>query len=438
MRKIWVIAARDYKAAVRTKSFLIGLLLMPVLMVGGMVVQVLLKQHVDIEDKKFAIIDRTPGAQVFALLEQSVADRNQHGLKDPKTGQQRYGKFNLEKIDPKTDRDRQRYEMSERILQGDFFGFVEIGPDVTRPGATGEGVFVRYQTNRPTFEAFPQWADKAINDAILKKRWADAHLPKDKMEAMLQQFPLLTTGLSKRDAEGNISDPPLIQQVARYLVPMGLVMLMFMVVMLGATPAMQGIVEEKMNRIAEVLLGSVRPFEMMVGKLLGLMGVSLTIAAVYLAGAYWSASRYDFVEFFPLDLLAWFAIYQILALMMYGSLFLAIGAAATDVKETQTLLMPVVLLACLPLFVLGPTLEDPNSTLSTSFSYFPFVTPMLMTARLAVPPGIPWWEPLLGILLVLATTALCVYAAGRIFRVGILMQGKGARFSDLVKWVIRG
>jgi ABC-2 type transport system permease protein len=71
-------------------------------------------------------------------------------------------------------------------------------------------------------------------------------------------------------------------------------------------------------------------------------------------------------------------------------------------------------------------------------SFFPFATPMLMVARLAVPPGIPWWEPVLGVLGVLATTVLCVYAAGRIFRVGILMQGKGARFGEMVKWVFRG
>jgi ABC-2 type transport system permease protein len=71
-------------------------------------------------------------------------------------------------------------------------------------------------------------------------------------------------------------------------------------------------------------------------------------------------------------------------------------------------------------------------------SYFPFATPMLMVARLAVPPGLPWWQPALGAALVLATSLACVWAAGRIFRVELLMQGKGVKFSDLARWVIHG
>src|SRR5437660_476441 len=101
-------------------------------------------------------------------------------------------------------------------------------------------------------------------------------------------------------------------------------------------------------------------------------------------------------------------------------------------------MMPVMIMAVVPMLLLGAIIQDPNSILATLCSFFPPSTPMLMTARLSVPPGIPWWQPLLGIVGVLATTTACVYAAGRIFRVGILMQGKGAKYSDLVKWVVRG
>jgi ABC-2 type transport system permease protein len=96
------------------------------------------------------------------------------------------------------------------------------------------------------------------------------------------------------------------------------------------------------------------------------------------------------------------------------------------------------LLATLPLFILGNVLQEPNSAVATGLSFFPFATPMLMIARQAVPPGIPWWQPVLGALLVLATTLLCIWAAGRIFRVGILMQGKGANMGEMLRWVLRG
>jgi ABC-2 type transport system permease protein len=123
---------------------------------------------------------------------------------------------------------------------------------------------------------------------------------------------------------------------------------------------------------------------------------------------------------------------------MFGSLFIAIGAACTDMKETQNLLWPVMLLAAMPLFLLGSVLHEPNGPVTRGLSFFPFATPTLMIARQAMPPGIPAWEPAVGVVLVLLTTIFCVYAAGRIFRVGILMQGKGARIGEMLKWVFRG
>jgi ABC-2 type transport system permease protein len=107
-------------------------------------------------------------------------------------------------------------------------------------------------------------------------------------------------------------------------------------------------------------------------------------------------------------------------------------------KETQNLLWPVMLLACLPMFVVGNVLQEPNNPVATGLSFFPFSSPMLMIARMAVPPGIPWWQPLVAVAGALTTTTLCVYVAGRIFRVGLLMQGKGAKLGEMVQWVIRG
>jgi ABC-2 type transport system permease protein len=106
-------------------------------------------------------------------------------------------------------------------------------------------------------------------------------------------------------------------------------------------------------------------------------------------------------------------------------------------KETQNLLWPVMLLATMPMFVLGNVLQEPNSKVATILSFFPFATPTLMIARQAVPPGVDWWQPVVGAVGVLVTTLLCVYAAGRIFRVGILMQGKGARLGEMVRWVFK-
>jgi ABC-2 type transport system permease protein len=131
-------------------------------------------------------------------------------------------------------------------------------------------------------------------------------------------------------------------------------------------------------------------------------------------------------------------VYLVLAVLMYASLFIAVGAAAGDIKETQALLMPVMLLVALPMLLLAAVIQDPNGPLAMGVSFFPFSTPMMMVARIAVPPGVPWWQPVVGVVLVLVTSLACVWAAGRIFRVGLLMQGKGVKFADLARWVIRG
>src|SRR5262249_41440024 len=116
-------------------------------------------------------------------------------------------------------------------------------------------------------------------------------------------------------------------KAAPFLVPFALLMLMFMVIFMGATPLMQGVVEEKLQRIAEVLLGSVSPFQLMMGKLLGLVGVSLTMSAVYLGGGYWLANHYGFARFFPIGLLLWFFLFRWWAAWLMAAMFVAVGAA---------------------------------------------------------------------------------------------------------------
>ena len=96
------------------------------------------------------------------------------------------------------------------------------------------------------------------------------------------------------------------------------------------------------------------------------------------------------------------------------------------------------LLVCLPIFAMMNVIQESDSTFATALSLFPPATPMLMIARQAVPPGVPLWQPIVGCVGLVLTTLLCVYAAGRIFRVGILMQGRGARVGDMLRWVLRG
>jgi ABC-2 type transport system permease protein len=488
MRKSLVIAIREYLAAVRTKSFLVSLLMMPLLMGASVVLQIIFKNIEDTGEKRFAVIDRSAGAHLFTALEKAAQRRNAAEIFDPETHKQIKPTFVLERIEPSADTPeamaQQRFELCQQILAGKYFGLLEIGPDVYQysagsgaispqrvargdpaaqsavkmpvlpdpvneknqlltafspPNIGNDRIRIRYQTKTPQYLAFSIWAEKIINEAIQEKRWSDARQPRETVLAILRPVPLVAKGLSKRDARtGAIEDAATESQIARFIAPVALIVVMFMMIMVGATPLVGGVLEEKMGRIAEVMLGSVRPFQLMMGKLIGMIGISLTIVALYLVGLYWLAYRYGLADMFSVGLLAWFLVYLVLAVVLYGSIFIAIGSACTTSAETQTLLMPVIMIVVLPMLVLIHVIQEPNSVFSTSLSFFPPATPMVMIGRLAVPPGIPWWQPALGVVLLLATTAGFVYAAGRIFRVGLLMQGQGAKFGDLARWVFRG
>jgi ABC-2 type transport system permease protein len=166
--------------------------------------------------------------------------------------------------------------------------------------------------------------------------------------------------------------------------------------------------------------------------------VAQTVGVMYMGGAYAALHRYGMTDALTPALVAWFLLYLALAVVMYTPVFMAVGAAAGDIKETQSLMTPLMLVAALPLFMLGPVMQDPSGKVAVIGSFLPFSAPMIMMARVAVPPGLPWWQPILGAAVVLTASLACVWAAGRIFRVGLLMQGKGVKLADLARWVING
>jgi ABC-type Na+ efflux pump permease subunit len=449
MRKVWVIACREYQAAVRTKAFVFSIIMMPVLWGASIGLQVLMKKAEDQTTKKVLVVDRTPGQRLKPALDAALEFRNRVLVYDPETKEQVRPKYELIYVDPSPgDADsvlKQRYDLSQQVKHKEFDGLMEIGPDVLSAGprpAPGEPIDakreIQYRSGKLVSD-FGRWADRAVNEGIQQHRFAEKQVSPDLVREIQQPVPLKAKGLTERDpVTGALTDASDESQVVSFVLPAILIVLMYVMILLGASPAMQGVVEEKQLRIAEVLLGSVRPFALMAGKLLGVVGVSLTVAALYSVGAYLGLRRYGMADTLTPVVVAWFMVFLTLAVLMYAALFVAVGAAAGDIKETQALLTPIMLLAALPMFMIGPVMQDPSGKVAVVGSFIPFSSPMIMMARVAVPPGIGWGQPLLAVLIVLTTSAACVWAAGRIFRVGLLMQGKGVKLSDLARWVING
>jgi ABC-2 type transport system permease protein len=184
-----------------------------------------------------------------------------------------------------------------------------------------------------------------------------------------------------------------------------------------------------------VLLGSVSPFQLLLGKLLGVVGVALLLTFVYFAGGTYlmvSLGRADIIN--P-ALMLWFIVFVICAALMFGSIFLALGSACSDLKDAQSMLQPAMILVLLAYLGSFIVIRAPDSNLAVGMSFFPTITPFAMMLRIAMPPGPPMWQVVLSVALLLAVTAGVVWAAGRIFRVGLLMQGKAPNLPELMKWI---
>ena len=190
-----------------------------------------------------------------------------------------------------------------------------------------------------------------------------------------------------------------------------------------------------MSRISEVLIGSVTPFELMMGKLAGSVAVSLLLAGVYVVGGLIVANHFGYGDVVRGTDIGWLLLFLLMASFMFGSVFITIGAACSDLKDAQGMMPPAMLLLMLPWLTWFAVLNAPDSPMAMGLSFFPTATPFLMLLRIMLPPGPPVWQIAVSVAITALATVVMVYAAGKIFRTGLLMQGKAATFGEMWRWV---
>ncbi|MFQ5489800.1 MAG: ABC transporter permease [Phycisphaerae bacterium] len=442
MRKVLVVAIREYEAAVKTKTFLISVILMPVLMSGGIIAQKFMEGHADTTDKTFAVIDHS--GQLLDVIVAQAQERNQNDIfEDAEDGTRRQiaPRFLIEPVPVQgQDLDVLCLQLSDRVRDKELTGFVEIQADILSADLNDpESSLIAYRSANPVYNDFRRWLTSPVTQAVQKWRFEQKGLDIEEVAWALQSVNVaqdqgLFSKVGDKIVEGGAD-----RGKSRVLIGIGLVMMMFMVIALGATPLINVVLEEKSQNIVEVLIGSVGPFELMLGKLLGSVAVSLTVVGVYLVGGYAAAIKLGYSQFLPPTyLIVWFVVFQALAILLFGSMFIAIGAACSDLKEAQSALLPVWLLVCAPLFVMGVVLEEPSSKFAVAASLFPVATPMLMPLRAAIDPNLPLWQPAVGMVSVLLGTIFCVFVAGRVFRIGILTRGEGFKIRRVAGWILKG
>lgn len=433
MNKVWTVATTEFGSAVRTRAFIVGVLLMPVLMLGSVLVQRMAARQVDTTPKRFAVLDQT--GSVYPTLAAAAEARNSRASAStaPEAeSENAQAAFLPELIEPGgRDPEAIRLEVSERIRKGELFAFLEIPADLI-DGTTP----IRFYSDHPGESELPDWILATLTAEVTGRRFKDSGIDPAAVAKISKPLTLGNLGLVERSEGGQVKEAQEVDKVRTLAVPAVLMFLMFMVIMSSAPQLLNSVLEEKMSRISEVLLGSVSPFELMLGKLLGFGGVSLVLAALYVGGGYGVAVYYGYADALDPRMLAAFLLFQVLALLIFGSLYMAVGAACSELKDAQSLMTPVLLLTMLPVFVWTAVLKSPSSPFSVGASLFPPATPFLMLLRMALRPAPPAWQIVLSVVLTTLTALACVYAAGKIFRTGLLMQGKPPTFGELARWVV--
>jgi len=427
MNKTLIVAASEFTTLTRSKAFLLGLLMMPVFMAVAVGVQHFTRQATDIKDRRFVVVDRT--GVLFAPLKASAEDWNRAA----RAGDAQTLPLFLPSESSFAEGDEEaRAALSDRVRRDEIYAFVEIPKDALDPASTST---IRYYSNHPAYRVLPGWISNTLNREIMNVRFRDAEIDRQLVAKLTRRVETSELGLMQRDATGAIKAAAPVDKVRTTGIPVGMMMILLFSVMSGAPQLLNSVIEEKMSRISEVLIGSITPFELMMGKLLGSVSVSVLLATVYLVGGAFVARHYGYGDSIRGTDMMWLMLFLLIASFMYGAIFITIGAACSDLKDAQGMMTPAMLIMMLPWMTWFAIINAPDSPMSVGLSMFPTATPFLMLLRIMLPPGPPVWQIAIAVVLTAATAVAAVYAAGKIFRTGLLMQGKAATFGEMWKWV---
>lgn len=321
------------------------------------------------------------------------------------------------------------------VDQGRLFAYFVIGPDPIEGNTE-----CKYVSRNLTDTSLRQWYQRIATEAVRERRVARVNLSPDQAAWLSAPLAFQEKALS---AGGEEKEARARDKVLQYA-PVAFVYILWIGIFVVAQILLTSTIEEKSNRVMEVLLSSVTPLQLMAGKILGPAATGLAIVGS------WAVFFFLGVTFMPLLVpgmrelhleeilenpayMASFLLYFLLGYLLYAALLVGVGSVCNSLKEAQNLMQPLIIVLLVPLLAMIPVVQDPNGALARALSLVPLFTPFLMMNRVAGPPEL--WEYALTTLLLLATIAFAFWGSAKIFRVGILMTGKPPRLREILGWL---
>lgn len=436
MRKILSVIKREYIQIVRTKGFIIGTILGPVMMAAFIVVPVIMSTVAVDKQKIIGVVDLSQ--EIFLDLDKKLAQED-YRLDD---GFRRYVLKKTE-LFPGVRVEGLKKELNEKVLNGELSAYILIPEDVlevedTEAAVEKEGSEKRdmeYVAQHTTDIQELAELNEALNSVIIEKRLRKEGLDPQKVSQYIKRVRLTPIKVTKKGEEKDT--------MGTFMVSYFLALILYMAIFIYGSVIMRGVIEEKSSKVVEVVLSSLKPFQLMLGKILGIGAVGLTQFSIWalfgLAATQYSqtlipaGADFNLVRI-PTYIFVYFVVFFILGYFLYATFYAAVGSMVNSEKEAQQLMMPITMFLVLPLLLLIFVIRSPDSALSVILSMFPLFAPIIMMLRVSVllPPFIQIGGAI--VLLILAVLVMA-WLAAKIFRVGILMYGKPPKFAEIVRWL---
>lgn len=423
MNKILLIIKREYLTRVRKRTFIIGTILFPVLYLALIFGTGYIANKTR-EDLKIALIDHSG-----LFTKERIDAVNKTEPANP-----------IQLINSSSEKIKATFDSSG------YDGYVEIPGSFSWQKGADSLVII-------TNKSFGAGASNPIREKI-NNAWN--HIKHDSLGIDSTKDRILNASikLSFRNEKDKITN-----SVSATWIGYTCGFLMYLILLLYGSQVMMGVTEEKTSRIAEVVVSSVKPFQLMIGKIVGIGMVALTqfliwIACIFIiynlgtssgqgtggmAAAVGNVQKVFTSVNIPL-VVGCFVFYLLGGFFFYSSLYAAIGSAINeDMREAQSLSFPITMLVIFSIALMTPAISNPSSPLAVWTSIIPFSSPIVMMARVpfGVPNTVPWWQLGLSMALLIAGFMFTTWFAARIYRTGILMYGKKPSWKEMMKWAFR-
>lgn len=436
MSNISIIIQREFNERVRKKSFIITTLLMPVLMIGLMIAPALIMEYSRGEEKQIAVIDESGLVAPHLESDEELA---------------------FETTALPTDEARKTLT--------DKFAVLYIGSDIlTNPNN------VRLYANSSSSLSVESNITGQIERILEAEKLKGYNI--DNLQQIMEEVKTKVNMQTFRNDKSQEEDTQAQSSVVATVLGYVLGFILYMFLLIYGSMVMQSVIEEKNNRVLEVMVSSVRPFDLMMGKILGVASVAVVqvllwgvlicgvgaLVMPHLMPADVMASAQAMQQGVPdaasmanmdpemlqavaamtdlgyiLKIFSSLLLFILGGYLLYSAMFAAVGSAVDNIQDASQLQMPITLPIILALLMMLAVIKDPNSPMAFWFSMIPFTSPVVMMAR--IPYDIPLWEIVLSLVLLYASFVGMVWFAAKIYRVGIFMYGKKPTLKELFKWV---